>query len=192
MANYLKKQGFDTTQKVTDFMITKWNAIAKVFGNEKKVGVRFYIHLKKVEVWWRNPDFYRPVQQNQNMGKHLSVFCNNTKRDNADHRMLYTHGVGGRVAGMAWVGQICQARHSCSVVRSKKRGSVSTELHELGHNLGFLHDPQMKCSTPYGFMGWKFSTFKDCYRERLLKKIKKKSFNCLRQRNVRRPKLNKG
>ncbi|RUS79014.1 hypothetical protein EGW08_013225, partial [Elysia chlorotica] len=87
-ADYLRTRGINTLQKITEFMITKWNAVARVYGEVQNVGVPFDIQLKRIEVWWQNPAFYIPVQRDQSMGQHLNVFCDNTRTQPADHRML--------------------------------------------------------------------------------------------------------
>ncbi|CAG5120063.1 unnamed protein product, partial [Candidula unifasciata] len=74
--------------------------------------------------------------------------------------------------GRAYVGGVCFAKAKCAIVIPQRNG-VTRELHELGHNLGLLHDPRTpNCTWPYGFMGWQDTTdFKDCYRPLLLSSL---------------------
>ncbi|KAK3732409.1 hypothetical protein RRG08_053805, partial [Elysia crispata] len=191
-ANFLKSSGRNTLAKATKFFANKWNTIARVYGDRSKVGVKFAIQLKHVEVWWTNPRYYRAVQSNNNLNKHLNPFCSNTRGSKADHRMLYTAGVGGGVMGLAWVGGICNPNRACSIVKNKSLTNLKVELHEFGHSLGFRHEPQMQpCSKPDGFMGWtRTHKFNDCYRRSFLQTYKLRSRNCLRQVNMHKKVLN--
>ncbi|KAK3732411.1 hypothetical protein RRG08_053807 [Elysia crispata] len=100
--------------------------VARVYGDVQKVGVPFDIQLKKVA-------FYVPVQANHKLQKHIRRFCRETKKQRADHRMLYIVGVGGRMLGLAGTYKLCNAKRSCSVFKSLYRTNVYVELHELGH-----------------------------------------------------------
>ncbi|GFO46075.1 Zinc metalloproteinase/disintegrin [Plakobranchus ocellatus] len=168
-ADFLRSQGKNNLAKATTFFVNKWNTIARVYGDKKKVGLKFVIQLKHVEVWWSNPAFYRSVQADPNLNKHLNVFCSKTTGNKADHRMLYTVGVGGGTMGLAWIGGVCNPIRACSIVKSKT-SNVRVELHEFGHSMGFKHEPQMEpCDNPDGFMGWRVTyKFSNCYRRYLL------------------------
>ncbi|GFR87301.1 zinc metalloproteinase/disintegrin [Elysia marginata] len=191
-ADFLKSTGRNTLAKATTFFANKWNTIARVYGDKSKVGVKFVLQLKQVEVWWTNPRYYRSVQNNNNLQKHLNPFCSNTRNSKADHRMLYTAGVGGGVMGLAWIGGICNPNRACSIVKNKSLSNLKVELHEFGHNLGFRHEPQMQpCSKPDGFMGWtRTHKFNDCYKRSFVQTYRLRSRDCLRQTNMKTRVLN--
>ncbi|XP_012936482.1 zinc metalloproteinase-disintegrin-like 4a [Aplysia californica] len=193
--NYMNRIGKNSLQKVTDYMIVKWNIVRRVYANKQQVGSDFTVLLKYVELWKTNPRYYAPIQNSQKMGAHLSAFCKNHRSMNTlDHKMLYTHGVGGGVMGLAYVGGVCQTYTKCSLVKINIRDIHYSriDMHELGHNLGFKHQNQVKgCGAKFGFMsGARSYFFTPCYKPVLRATIANR--RCLKQNNVARPVLNTG
>lgn len=184
-----KKRGKKTVQALTDWVVMKWNIIRQVYGNANKIGVPFALLLKKVEVWWNNPNFYRKLNSKHDTSDFLRSFCKNTANSpNYDHKMLYTKETGGHHLGMAYLNGICRTNIKCSLVKAFK-DEVKIELHEFGHNVGLEHDPGLEpCTDPAGdggFMGWAWNyKILDCYKRDLLKHIKEPGAKCLYQDNV--------
>ena len=172
-------------------MITKWNIVRRIYGNKDNVGSDLAVELKYVELWTENPEYYTDaIQNSQILGLHLKMFCENHRRmPNLDFKLLYTHGVGGGVMGVAYTNGVCLPNTNCGVckVSTIDLNFSKFEMHEMGHNLGFLHfdsmGGEMKCGKVKGFMsGERSYSFAPCYREVLENTIR--SRRCLTEDNV--------
>ena len=192
---YMEEIGKTKKKDVVNYMITKWNIVRQVYADKNKVGSDFKVELKYIELWKKkNPDYYEPHQNSEDMGKHLKPFCFNVNKDDLDHKVVYTHYVGGGIMGLSWVGGVCSEHFKCSLVKinTYKLEYSRIEMHELGHNLGFPHFESMNnCGSVPGFMsGARSYNFGPCFKPILRNTIATKS--CLSEKNFKGKVKNKG
>ncbi|CAG5127444.1 unnamed protein product, partial [Candidula unifasciata] len=163
--NILKESQISTASQIVNWVINRWNIIRQVYQDTARIGTEVDIKIKRLEIWSKNPDYYGSSNESQSIKSHLKLFCEQSPEDGVDHKMMYTWETRKKIVGISSVGGVCHPKKKCSLVMPQRNG-VQRELHELGHNLGLLHDPKIaNCTWPYGFMGWEPTTeFKDCYR----------------------------
>ncbi|XP_050688204.1 uncharacterized protein LOC126981312 [Eriocheir sinensis] len=121
-------------------------------------------------------------------GLYLNNFCawqtpKSTKRGARrwDHSLLLTgldlyseQPYANKTMGMAFVGGMCTADHSCSLIEATKFTCAYTIAHELGHSLNVVHDgdpPAEACSATGHLMAESLNdgghTWSSCSREQL-------------------------
>ncbi|XP_070621427.1 zinc metalloproteinase-disintegrin-like MTP9 [Erythrolamprus reginae] len=149
-----------------------------------------YVALIGLE-FWSNQDKIN-VQKASNVT--LALFGEWRERDLLPRRshdnaqLLTSIDFNGATVGRAYVGTLCQPKHSSGVIQDHKNSTslmASTMAHELGHNLGINHDNNScDCSSKACVMYPKISSvplyeFSNCSREEHRSYLLRKQPQCI-------------
>uniref|UniRef100_A0A8C5N2D9 ADAM metallopeptidase domain 28 n=1 Tax=Leptobrachium leishanense TaxID=445787 RepID=A0A8C5N2D9_9ANUR len=123
------------------------------FVNVVYKGVNTFVALTGIEIWDRRDEF----QVVSNPSTDLSEFSKwrqekllpRKSHDNA--QFLTNTDFDGSTVGLAYISTFCSSSHSTGVIQDHSDRSIAigaTLAHEMGHNLGMLHD-ETYCSCPH-------------------------------------------
>ncbi|CAC5392265.1 ADAMTS1 [Mytilus coruscus] len=109
------------------------------------------ISIKLMTFLDTNPSWYNA---STTLSVPLNTICTGTEAGLAyDHIHVHTGIPNPELGGLAYQSTVCNARYRCGV-SADGITTYATTVHEIGHNMGMLHDADRNCLSPdVGIMG---------------------------------------
>ena len=163
-------------------MIVKYNAVALEWGRSDVLGYTVTLSLKLLTFYDTNPSWYNT---STNLGVPLNSICTGTKNGLAyDHVHLHTGVKNPSLGGVAFQSRVCSVSFRCGVSSDGVTTYVTT-AHEIGHNMGMLHDSDRGCTSPnVGVMGGAGVGWSTCSINDMDTMLQTGNHNCLWEENI--------
>ncbi|XP_071454884.1 A disintegrin and metalloproteinase with thrombospondin motifs adt-2-like [Hetaerina americana] len=151
---YMEENFFpvDTEREVKRVVLAMINAVELLY-QDPSLGRQLSFVIKRLEILRHDPP---TLVRSHDIDRYLASFCtwqsklNVTASQKWDHALLltgldlYVVGKNGKindqVVGLAPVGGMCTGTNSCTLNEGRHFESVYVVAHEIGHNLGMIHD----------------------------------------------------
>ncbi|XP_046387545.1 A disintegrin and metalloproteinase with thrombospondin motifs adt-2-like [Ischnura elegans] len=151
---YMEENFFpvDTEREVKRVVLAMINAVELLY-QDPSLGRQLSFIIKRLEILRHDPP---TLVRSHDIDRYLASFCtwqsklNVTASQKWDHALLltgldlYVVGKNGKindqVVGLAPVGGMCTGTNSCTLNEGRHFESVYVVAHEIGHNLGMIHD----------------------------------------------------
>ncbi|XP_071165580.1 A disintegrin and metalloproteinase with thrombospondin motifs 16-like isoform X2 [Mytilus edulis] len=151
-ADYLtyKLPASNMTRRVEN-MVCKYNAVQFEWSRADVLNYNITLSIKLLTFFDTNPSWYNASTA---LSVPLNTICTGTEAGLAyDHVHVHTGIPSPELGGLAYQSQVCNARYRCGV-SADGITSYGTVVHEIGHNMGMLHDADRNCLSPdVGIMG---------------------------------------
>ncbi|CAG2191263.1 unnamed protein product [Mytilus edulis] len=151
-ADYLtyKLPASNMTRRVEN-MVCKYNAVQFEWSRADVLNYNITLSIKLLTFFDTNPSWYNASTA---LSVPLNTICTGTEAGLAyDHVHVHTGIPNPELGGLAYQSQVCNARYRCGV-SADGITSYGTVVHEIGHNMGMLHDADQNCLSPdVGIMG---------------------------------------
>lgn len=140
----------DMTRRV-EIMLCKYNAVQFEWSRADVLNYNVTLSIKRMTFLDTNPSWYNASTA---LSVPLNTLCTGTQAGLAyDHVHVHTGIPKPELGGLAYQSKVCNARYRCGVSADGVTTYVAT-VHEIGHNMGMLHDADRNCLPPdVGIMG---------------------------------------
>ncbi|CAC5361473.1 ADAMTS18 [Mytilus coruscus] len=134
-----------------EIMLCKYNAVQCEWSRADVLNYNVTLSIKLLTFLDTNPSWYNA---STSLSDPLNTICTETQAGLAyDHVHVHTGIPNPELGGLAYQSQVCNARYRCGVSADGITTYVTT-VHEIGHNMGMLHDADRNCLSPdVGIMG---------------------------------------
>ncbi|CAG2191266.1 unnamed protein product [Mytilus edulis] len=145
-----KLQVTDMNQRI-EIMLNKYNAVQYEWSRADVLNYNVTLSIKLMTFFDTNPSWYNT---STSLSVPLNTICTGTQADSAyDHVHVHTGIPNPELGGLAYQSKVCDARYRCGV-SADGISTYATTVHEIGHNMGMLHDADRNCLPPdVGIMG---------------------------------------
>ncbi|XP_052078470.1 A disintegrin and metalloproteinase with thrombospondin motifs 16-like isoform X3 [Mytilus californianus] len=139
----------DITRRV-EIMLCKYNAVQFEWSRADVLNYNVTLSIKLLTFFDTNPSWYNA---STSLSVPLKTICTGTQTLAYDHVHVHTGIPKPELGGLAYQNAVCNTRYRCGVSADGITTYVAT-VHEIGHNMGMLHDADRNCSSPdVGIMG---------------------------------------
>ncbi|XP_052104126.1 A disintegrin and metalloproteinase with thrombospondin motifs 1-like isoform X1 [Mytilus californianus] len=140
----------DMTRRV-EIMLCKYNAVQCEWSRAGVLNYNVTLSIKLMSFFDTNPSWYNA---STSLSVPLKTICTGTQTGLAyDHVHVHTGIPNSELGGLAYQSTVCNPRYRCGVSADGITTYVAT-VHEIGHNMGMLHDADRNCLSPdVGLMG---------------------------------------
>ncbi|CAC5405360.1 ADAMTS19 [Mytilus coruscus] len=134
-----------------EIIIGKYNAVQSEWSRADVLNYNVTLSIKLMTFFDINPSWYNA---STSLSVQLKTICTGTQTGLAyDHVHVHTGIPNSELGGLAYQSTVCNARYRCGVSADGITTYVAT-AHEIGHNMGMLHDADRNCLSPdVGIMG---------------------------------------
>ncbi|KAL3848179.1 hypothetical protein ACJMK2_019053, partial [Sinanodonta woodiana] len=183
MTSILDTFGATTTEGKIERMLIQWNGVQCEWSKKDQLGYIVKITIKRMIFYTQDPSWY---YASTSLGTTLGKFCPGIKDEPPyDHMHMHTGQINTDVTGMAYGSGACQSNLRCAVSAEKLFLNFFIPAHELGHNLGMLHDVDVGCPSPNdGTMGPRATNWSSCSKTQLDTFLRASRAACLFTTNI--------